>query len=92
MGLRGLRQAALGVGSPRTEEIGLQGVPEQALPEGRRGKSPGAEPGADAAGATTESTRDERSGGEAHFRTSLASLAPVSSTTPWLAPMPGPHA
>ena len=59
MGLRGLRQAAFGVGPPRTQEIGLQGVPEQALPEVRRRGSPGAEPGADAARATSEPTRYE---------------------------------
>ena len=61
--LRGLRQAAFGMGPPRAAEVGLQGVPEQALPEGRRRGSPGAEPGADAAGATTESTQVERRGG-----------------------------
>ena len=72
--LRGLQQAALGDGTPRAAQVGLQGVPEQTSPAPWRRCPAGAEPLPDATAPHGSGT--DGSGG--HHRRPGTALLPIS--------------
>ena len=93
--VRRLWQGPFRTASPQAAQVGLQGVPEQAPPEGRRRASPGAKPRADAAPARRESTPGDRRGGvgKQHPKWVRAAITGAAAIRcPWnrVAPIPRP--